>query len=108
MAIKINAKCLAFSERQFCPASAALQECAPAAALALPFWEAAANYFCAHPEYDGLIYFTDGYAPPPTFNTKRPIDVLWVLTSKREYERSKDWISKLPRNRATYVPQGGG
>lgn len=67
-------------------------------------FQPAADYFCSHPEYDGLIYFTDGYAPPPTFNTKRPIDVLWVLTSKREYEQSKEWISKLPRNRATYVP----
>ena len=67
-------------------------------------FQPAADYFCAHPEYDGLIYFTDGQAPAPTFNTKRPIDVLWILTSKKEYEQSKSWISKLPGNRATYMP----
>ena len=36
-------------------------------------FQPAADYYCEHPEYDGLIYFTDGYAPPPKFNTKRPI-----------------------------------
>ena len=60
----------------------------------------AADYYCAHPEYDGLIYFTDGYAPPPKFNTKRPIDVLWVLA----YEANGKWIKELKRNRVTYIP----
>ena len=63
-----------------------------------------ADYYCAHPEYDGLIYFTDGYAPPPKFNTKRPIDVLWVLCGKSAYDANGKWIKELKRNRVTYIP----
>ena len=68
-------------------------------------FQPAADYYCSHPEYDGLIYFTDGYAPEPVFNTKRPIDVLWILTSKNEYEEHKSRIKKLARNRVTYIPE---
>lgn len=67
-------------------------------------FQPAADYYCKHPEYDGLIYFTDGYAPEPVFNTKRPIDVLWILSGKKEYEKHKSWIKKLARNRAAYIP----
>ena len=67
-------------------------------------FQPAADYYCEHPEYDGLIYFTDGYAPPPKFNTKRPIDVLWVLCGKRCYEESSRWIRKMKRNRVTFIP----
>jgi predicted metal-dependent peptidase len=63
-----------------------------------------ADYYCAHPEYDGLIYFTDGYSSIPTFNTKRPIDVLWVLCSKSAYEANAKWIKELKRNRVVYIP----
>ena len=63
-----------------------------------------ADYYCAHPEYDGLIYFTDGFAPPPKFNTKRPIDVLWVLCGKSAYDANGKWIKELKRNRVTYIP----
>lgn len=67
-------------------------------------FQPAADYYCAHPEYDGLIYFTDGIAPIPKFNTKRNIDVLWILTSKDSYNYNIKWIKKLVRNRATYIP----
>jgi len=67
-------------------------------------FQPAADFYCAHPEYDGLIYLTDGYAEIPTFNTKRPIDVLWILTSKNEFEQHKEWIKSIKGNRATYIP----
>ena len=67
-------------------------------------FQPAADYYCAHPEYDGLIYFTDGYAPPPKFNTKRPIDVLWVLCGKSAYDANGKRIKTLKRNRVTYIP----
>ena len=69
-------------------------------------FQPAADYYCAHPEYDGLIYFSDGYAPPPKFNTKRPIDVLWVLCGKSAYDANSKWIKELKRNRVTYIPKG--
>lgn len=64
-----------------------------------------ADYYCKHPEYDGLIYFTDGYATPPKFNTRRPIDVLWVLCNKQCYEANGKWIKDLKRNRVTFIPR---
>ena len=68
-------------------------------------FQPAADYYCAHPEYDRLIFFTDGYAKPPVYKTKRPIDVLWVLCSKNAYKDNCGWIRKLKRNRVTYIPR---
>ncbi|SHM90650.1 Putative metallopeptidase domain-containing protein [Fibrobacter sp. UWR3] len=68
-------------------------------------FQPAADYYCEHPEYDGLIYFTDGYAPPPVFNTKRPIDVLWVICSRQCYAENAEWIRKMKRNRVTFIPR---
>jgi len=64
-----------------------------------------ADYYCAHPEYDGLIYFSDGFAPVPKFNTKCPIDVLWVLCGKSAYDQNAERIKKIKRNRVTYIPK---
>lgn len=64
-----------------------------------------ADYYCEHSEYDGLIYFTDGYALPPHYKTKRTIDVLWVLSGKTAYEANHERIKNLKRNRATYIPK---
>ena len=68
-------------------------------------FQPAADYYCEHPEYDGLIYFTDGYSPPPVFNTKRPIDVLWVICSRQCYAENAAWIRKIKRNRVTFIPR---
>jgi predicted metal-dependent peptidase len=68
-------------------------------------FQPAADYYCDHPEYAGLIYFTDGYAPPPVFNTKRPIDVLWVICSRQCYVENSTWIRKIKRNRVTFIPR---
>lgn len=43
------------------------------------------SYFETHKEYDGMIVFTDGYAPIPRINTRRRI--LWVLKDRQCYER---------------------
>ena len=68
-------------------------------------FQPAADYYCEHPEYDGLIYFTDGYATPPVFSTKRPIDVLWVICSRQCYMANSAWIRKIKRNRVTFIPR---
>ena len=41
------------------------------------------NYFEDHKEYDGMIVFTDGYAPIPTITTHRRI--LWALINHQCY-----------------------
>lgn len=67
-------------------------------------FQCVADFYLEHSEYDGLIIFTDGYAPSPVFKTLRRIDVLWVLINKAAYEKHKDWIKKIRRNKATYIP----
>lgn len=67
-------------------------------------FQPAADYYCKHIEYDGLIYFTDGHAPLPVFKTKRHIDVLWILTTRKNYTRYKDKIRNIKHNKVTYVP----
>ena len=56
------------------------------------------NYLEEHNEYDGLIFFTDGYAPPPEIH-KKGLErrILWLLRGKKEYDDGKDWLAKLGR-----------
>ena len=61
------------------------------------------DYYEAHPNYDGLIIFTDGYAPKP--EQHRYFErILWVLTSRSEYDDAIKWISDLNGSKATYIP----
>ena len=42
-----------------------------------------ADFYMDHPEYDGLIYITDGYAPPPVIPLQyRRLPVTWIITDK--------------------------
>lgn len=57
-------------------------------------------------EYDGLIIFTDGYAPIPNLE-KCPVEILWVLQSYEEYQNFLPHLAeaqKRGKNRATYIP----
>ena len=65
-------------------------------------FQPAVDYYATHSEYDGLIMFTDGEAPCPEIKGYRRI--LWILTSENDYEEAKDWINKLPNNRAIWIP----
>ncbi len=66
-------------------------------------FQPAADFYSEHPEYDGLIYFTDGFGPKPDFKRKRP-NVLWILTTRKNYERVSKWIQDIPGNSATFIP----
>ncbi len=63
------------------------------------------DYYEAHPEYQGLIIFTDGYAAVPKIKLKKQI--IWILTGKGEYDNAIEWIKELKMNRATFIPQVG-
>ena len=65
-------------------------------------FQCAVDYYERHPEYQGMIIFTDGYADVPKITI--PKQILWILSSKQEYDHAREWIKKLPRNRATFVP----
>ncbi len=44
-------------------------------------FQPAADYYMAHPEYDGLIYITDGVAPDPEIPPEyRKLPVTWIIT----------------------------
>ena len=44
------------------------------------------NFVADHPEYDGLIIFTDGYASKPEVSAKLKGRILWILRSEKEYK----------------------
>ena len=61
------------------------------------------DYYEQHPEYDGLIIFTDGCAPSP--NQHRFFErILWVFTSRADYDSAQSWISDLNGSLSTYIP----
>lgn len=44
-------------------------------------FQPAADYYMDHPEYDGLIYITDGIAPDPVIPAEyRRLPVTWIIT----------------------------
>ena len=65
-------------------------------------FQCAIDYYEAHPEYQGLIIFTDGYAPAPKIKLKK--QMLWILTGKGEYDEAIHWIKDLKNSRATWIP----
>ena len=65
-------------------------------------FQCAIDYYEQHPEYQGLIIFTDGYAPCPKLSKTKQI--LWILTGKQEYDDAYQWIKKLKLNKATWIP----
>ena len=60
-------------------------------------FQAPVNYAKEHPNYDGLIIITDGYAPtpevPPFMHTK----LLWVIDNEKSYKEHYDSLRKTGR-----------
>lgn len=65
-------------------------------------FQCAIDYYESHPEYQGLIIFTDGYADVPKLKLHKQI--LWILTGKYEYDNAIKWIKHLRFNKATWIP----
>ena len=55
------------------------------------------NFVAAHPEYDGAIIYTDGYAPPPTIPSTLRTPLCWILRSEQELRRHEAWMRKSGR-----------
>lgn len=55
------------------------------------------DYMAEHPEYDGLIIFTDGYAPKPEVSAKLKGRILWILRSEKEYKDHRNWMKESGR-----------
>lgn len=67
-------------------------------------FQPAADFYCNHKEYDGMIYFTDGFGPHPEFKKRLAPNVLWIFTTKSYYDKGVKWTEKIPGNNATYIP----
>ena len=56
------------------------------------------DYAKNHPEYDGVIIFTDGYADHPKKKPGTKAKFVWVLTSEDEYNEHKDWMKQTGKS----------
>ena len=55
------------------------------------------DYVAEHPEYDGALIYTDGYAPKPTIPINMRTPLCWVLRSGRELEMHEQWMRQSGR-----------
>ena len=65
-------------------------------------FQCAIDYYEDHPEFQGLIIFTDGYAEVPKIRLNKQL--LWILTGKNEYDNAIRWIRTLRMSKATWIP----
>ena len=65
-------------------------------------FQCAVDYYENHPEFQGMIIFTDGYACVPKIRKAKQL--LWILTGKMEYDHAIKWIKDLRMSRATWIP----
>ena len=56
------------------------------------------DYAKDHPEYDGVIILTDGYANHPQKKPGTKARFVWVLTSEAEYNEHKDWMKQTGKS----------
>lgn len=62
------------------------------------------DFFCTHQScYSGMIIFTDGEGNIPNVCGKGK-NILWILDSRLNYEKSRHWIEKDIFSKATYLP----
>ena len=52
------------------------------------------DYIAEHPRYDGIIIFTDGFAPEPKVQQPMRTKVLWICDSEQNYERHREWMRR--------------
>lgn len=52
------------------------------------------DYVGRHPEYDGVIILTDGYAPHPKVRTEMFPSVLWICDNSSHYQEHKNWMQE--------------
>jgi predicted metal-dependent peptidase len=61
-------------------------------------FQPAINYFeKARQPYDGLIIFTDGYAPKPEMKIQTARKTLWICSNKANYHVHEAWMKKCGR-----------
>lgn len=60
-------------------------------------FQAPVNYLVAHPEYDGMIVITDGYAPTPYVPPHLKAKLLWVIDNESSFKSHYESLRKTGR-----------
>ena len=55
------------------------------------------DFVAQHPEYDGALIYTDGYAPQPTIPSTMRTSLCWVLRSEQELKEHEQWMKQSGR-----------
>ena len=50
------------------------------------------DFVAKHPEYDGALIYTDGYAPPPNIPATMRTSLCWVLRSEKDLQTHESWM----------------
>jgi len=59
------------------------------------YFQPVINYIDKNKEYDGLIIFTDGWAPIPTTPKNKRTRIIWLFNNEHNYRRMKDKLKQL-------------
>ena len=54
-------------------------------------------FVARHPEYDGALIYTDGFAPQPSIPANMRTPLCWVLRSEKELKEHEHWMSQSGR-----------
>jgi predicted metal-dependent peptidase len=60
-------------------------------------FQAPVDYLVEHPEYDGMIIITDGYAPVPDIPPLCKAKLLWIIDNEASYRRNGKALRKTGR-----------
>ena len=60
-------------------------------------FQAPVDYLVEHPEYDGMIIITDGYAPVPTIPPLCKAKLLWIIDNEASFRQHEKALRKTGR-----------
>ena len=60
-------------------------------------FQAPVDYLAKHPDYDGMIVITDGYAPVPEIPPHCRAKLLWIIDNEASYQRNGKAFRKTGR-----------
>ena len=55
------------------------------------------DFVASHPEYDGALIYTDGYAAQPKIPANMQTPLCWVLRSEKELNKHEHWMRQRGR-----------
>ncbi|TGO02767.1 hypothetical protein PN36_19555 [Candidatus Thiomargarita nelsonii] len=67
------------------------------------YFQPVIDYIDKNKEYDGLIIFTDGWAPIPTAPKNKRTRILWLFNNEHNYRRMKDNLKQI--GGATFIKE---